>query len=494
MLTGYSALVQELGLKTPAPYVRSQIAGAVRRSEIRPDGATEIYPKKAAPSGDLKGHLLFAFKNEPTDLRVLAAALKSLGPNFVRDWVQKEPTGAYARKAWFLYEYLTGAALDLPNARTGVYADVLDPKRHIVGEAKTSTRHRVRDNLLGSPGFSPTIRRTPKLVARMEEELDKQAEALTQSVDPNLLRRAVAYLYTKETRSSFEIEREAPNPQREERFITALTRAVGFEIGDKKTLIELQSMIVDPRFAAQDWRENQNSVGETVSGYHEIVHLICPKPGDVPELMEAWAKCGRRLLSSQVDPVIAAAIIAFGFVFIHPFEDGNGRIHRFLLHSALAKRNFSPKDMIFPISVSIVRDMASYDAALETFSKPLLSLIDWHLREDSTLIIKGDTSDHYRYFDATPLAEYLYERVAETIEHDLPEELDFLGNFDRAYQAVRNIVDMPNNRISLFIRLCMSNGGNLSKSKRKLFSELTDTEIKKMESAMRLAAQNQDSE
>jgi hypothetical protein len=38
----------------------------------------------------------------------------------------------------------------------------------------------------------------------------------------------------------------------------------------------------------------------------------------------------------EVDPVVAAAILAFGFVYIHPFEDGNGRIHRYLIHHVLA--------------------------------------------------------------------------------------------------------------------------------------------------------------
>ena len=119
MLTGYSALVEELKLAVPAPYTRSRIAGAVRRSEVHADHALETYPKKQGHAGDLKAHFLFALKYEPTDLRVLAATFKQLGPEFVRVLVRDAPTGSYARKAWFLYEYLVGQLLDLPDAKTG---------------------------------------------------------------------------------------------------------------------------------------------------------------------------------------------------------------------------------------------------------------------------------------------------------------------------------------------------------------------------------------
>src|SRR5205814_1688613 len=137
--------------------------------------------------------------------------------------------------------------------------------------------------------------------------------------------------------------------------------------------------------------------------------------------------------------------------------------------------------VIFPISASIVRDRSAYDTTLEKFSKPLLALIDWRLNDKQGLIVNGDTADHYRYFDATPLAEYLYDRVAETIHKDLVEEFDFIGLFDRAYRAVRDVVDMPNKKLALFVRLCMQNNGRLAKARRKAFNELTDEEITAME-------------
>ena len=312
---------------------------------------------------------------------------------------------------------------------------------------------------------------------------------MTKQVDPDLLRRAVRFLYTKETRSSFEIEGETANPKREELFVVALMGAAKFDLADKAALIALQNDIVESRYAAEDWRDVQNYVGQTASGYREIVHLVCPKPEDVANLMEAWTKMGQRLLLEDVDPVVAAALVSFAFVFVHPFEDGNGRIHRLLIHNVLAKKQFTPDAVIFPVSAAIVRDMARYDAALENFSKPLLSLIDWELVGEQTLEqrmeVRGDTADLYRYFDATAQAEYLYDRMAETIHKDLAQELDFLGAYDKAYSGVRGVVDMPNKKVSLFVRLSMQNGGRFPKNKRKLFSEITDGEIEAMENAVK---------
>lgn len=489
MLTGHSALIEALGLAVPAPQTESHILGGRRRTEVTDHRVVEIYSRQYAHAGGLRDHLLFALRHEPLDLRVLNAAFKHAeGPELVRAWVEDEPTGAFARRAWFLYEYLTGNRLDLPDAKSGTYYDALDPKRHFVAAPRRSKRHRIRDNFLGAPGFTPIVRRTKKLQERMAEGLSQQAAALTESADPELLRRAIAFLFTKETKSSWQIEREEVSGTREEKFVAALSRAARFETGDKAELIKLQNAIVDPRYRASDWRTIQNYVGETLSGYRERVHYVCPKPEDVPSLMKAWGSASERLVDDSVDPVVAAALIAFGFVFVHPFEDGNGRIHRFLVHNMLARMGFSPEGVILPVSVSIVRDMPAYDAALESFSKPIMSLIDWTFDEEERSVhVSGDTADYYRYFDATRLVEYLYDRVAECVHKDLAEELDFLGCFDRAYRGVRRVVDMPNKKISLFVRMAMQNGGVLPKSRRKMFEELSDDEVARMEEAVRRA-------
>jgi Fic family protein len=481
---GQVALHAAVASTQPLPGVRSYIAAGARRTHQEATFTEEYYPLRYATDGTLIGNLRFALRFEPTDLGILHSALVALGPDALTAWIRAEPTGAYSRRAWFFYEMLSGKTLDLPPAHSGNYVEALDPRLHFVTAPVNSPRHRVRDNLLGSSELCPIVRRTRKLESMIAMGLDQEVRRLTEHYAPETLVRAVSFLYTKETRSSFAIEGETPSRTREERFLQAL-RAIGdFDPADKAALIALQGSIVEPRYAARDYRDFQNFVGETTRRYGEQVHFICPRPEDISTLMHGWMILTGRMLTAPPDPVVAAAVSAFAFVFLHPFEDGNGRMHRFLIHYVLHQRRFTPPDMVFPVSAAILRQRPLYDAALEAFSKPAFAATEWDFTTDQSLVVKNDTRDLYRFFDATPQAEYLYDRIAETIREDFREELDFLTLFDAAFAAVRNVVEMPDRRAALLVRLCLQNGGRLSQNKRKQFPELLDTEITAMEEAL----------
>ncbi|MYC68311.1 MAG: Fic family protein [Acidobacteriia bacterium] len=487
---GQAWLRQELGLNVPSPAVESYIAEGARRTEFDGSQVLEYYPRRYETPDTAVSHLRFTLRNEAFDIGLLVAALRVISSTDIEAWVRSQPTGGYGRRAWYLYETFTGRTLDLEDVRFGNYVPLLDTEKHFVGLPQRSRRHRVTVNLLGTAGFCPTVRRTRRLKDRIQEHFDQDAKSLLASVDPIILTRAVNYLYSKETRSTFEIEGETASASRAERFVAALTTAAEFDAADKSALVDLQRTIVEPRYAARNWRSSQVFVGHTRGGFREHVDFVCPRPQDVPELMEAWTSMTRRVLRSDLHAVVAAAVVGFSFVFIHPFVDGNGRIHRFLLQHVLSKLGYSPSGVIFPISASIVRNLPEYDSVLQSFSKPLSRYIDWHWTPDLELVVDNDTADQYRYFDATRFAEYLFDRVEDTLREDLREELNFVAIFDKAFSAVRQVVEMPDRRASLLVRLCMQNGGRLSARKRKQFSELSDAEVSAMEAGVRAAMES----
>jgi hypothetical protein len=113
-----------------------------------------------------------------------------------------------------------------------------------------------------------------------------------------------------------------------------------------------------------------------------------------------------------------------------------------------------------------------------------MSNIDWSFTPDNKIVVHNDTFDLYRFFDATPQVEYLYGRVLEAVRVDFKEELEFVEVYDRAFSAIRQVIDMPDRRASLLAKLCLQNGGRLSNKKRAQFSEVRDEEIRQIEDAL----------
>ena len=142
------------------------------------------------------------------------------------------------------------------------------------------------------------------------------------------------------------------------------------------------------------------------------------------------------------------------------------------------------------MSAAILRDRRSYDQLLEAFSRPLLEFIEWRWTSQREVVVENETRDLYRFVDLTDFVEYLHDRVVETVRRDLKEELGFITMFDRAFNAVCEIVDMPDRRASLLVRLCMQNNGRLAARKRRQFPELSDGEIALIEAAVRDAAED----
>ncbi len=150
----------------------------------------------------------------------------------VEAFVRAAPTGIPVRRAWYLYEILTGRTLQVADAPQVAAVDLLDAKTYFTGKQRLSKRHRVRDDLLGTATFCPMFRRTKTLVEFVKLDLSAKAR----------------------------------------------------------------------------------------------------EPQGVP-------------------------------VYIHPFRDGNGRMHRCLIHHVLAERKFTPPDLVFPVS-SVMLDRSGVSLCL----------------------------------------------------------------------------------------------------------------------------------
>ena len=250
----------------------------------------------------------------------------------------------------------------------------------------------------------------------------------------------------------------------------------------KHSLVDLQNRIVEERYIQRDWRTTQSYVGQTISPAYEKVHFVAVKPEDLDDIMSGFLCSLEKLLSTDgCDPIIVAAVMSFAFVFIHPFEDGNGRIHRYLMHYILARMAFSPESMIFPVSAVLLKKVREYDRMLETFSVRLLERIDYTMNHDGEISVNCDSIDFYRYIDFTPIVESFQRIIEETIETEWKVELDYLVSYDRIRNGMRAIVDLPEKKANQFILFVNQNNGTLSAAKRGKFPELNDEEVSALE-------------
>ncbi|MGM0506547.1 MAG: Fic family protein [Bacteroidota bacterium] len=243
-------------------------------------------------------------------------------------------------------------------------------------------------------------------------------------------------------------------------------------------------VIPDNRFVTLGLRKEGGFVG-----MHDrvtrtpIPDHISAKWEDLPDLMDGWIQTNNKLERSPFDPVIAAAMLSFGFVFIHPFEDGNGRIHRYIIHHFLSRTGFAPKGFVFPVSAVMLERIDEYRQTLESYSRPLLKHIEWNPTPNGNVDVRNNTADFYRYFDATAHAEFLYQCVQQTVHETLPEEMAYLKHHDAMKSFIEYHFDMPDKTIETLIGFLHQQGGSLSKRARKReFKHLTDDEVSLLES------------
>ena len=487
---GYAYLVQRLGLKVLPLERPAAITGAVNK---RVETDTQVlFPRGVAVEDSLVSHLEFALRHEGVNLEIIDAVFEHLAPAELIARLSATPTGAPIRRACYLWEWLTNQSLPVDAMSTGGYVDLFPADIYVVAhEPVNNPKFRVRDNALGTPDFCPTVRRAAVPTLPSLEDLLAEADHTLASVtDPALHERALSYLYLSETKSNFAIERETPAIDKQERFVQLLQHAGETNLITEERLVELQNLVVREVYSQEaSYRTRQNWLEDSTGR----ITFFPPTPKDLRRAMtglEAFIN-GSRCQNT----LVKAAVSGFGFVYLHPFMDGNGRLHRFLIHHALARvhahtqaqtqalaqAQTQAKGIVVPVSAVMLKNIPDYISVLSRYSKSVTRLWNYRLGDVAPVVIAAANGRSYRYLNFDRETAFLHAMVEKAVREEIPRELAWLVGYDIAFQQISEVFDLPNKDISALIRMIHSNQGKLSAHRRKQFAYLHEEVLNRIE-------------
>lgn len=480
-LVGYGAIIDKLGLPVPLPDKLALISEKHRQYKT---SEWLVFTPRHSPQDSLFGHLVFAIKYEGINLLFFKKLFEVVEITTIEIMVKNEPLSQFSRKIWFLYEWLLNKKLDVVDLKEGNYVSLVDDKlQYAIFKGINSSRHRIQNNLPGTVNFCPLIFKTEKLESYIQKDLSGKNIKTITGVDKDVLLRTSAFLLLKDSKASFTIEGETPTQNRAVHWGKAIGQA-GSKTLSIQELLRLQQIVIEnSRFVKMGLRNQGGFVGEhdRITG-DPIPEHISARWQDLETLLSGLIETTSILENAQFHPVLSAAEIAFGFVFIHPFVDGNGRIHRYLIHHLLSKMKYTPQGIIFPVSAAILELIDDYRKVLEAYSHPLLDFIEWKKTSDNSVEVLNNTLDYYRYFDATVQSEFLFECVDFTINKIIPQEVEYLQKYDAMKAWLDDRFEMPDKMVAMLIRFLEQNKGTLSKrAQEKEFKDLTTIEVHDIE-------------
>lgn len=465
---GFQRLAQVHGIHPVQPLLSRSRLGAVRQREVVDGHEVLTWPAQYQPTDSFRGHFEFGLKYERLHFEFFSRLFAVIDPADVAAWVRDEPTGSYARRTAFLYEWFTGQHLDVPDTAMNVgYVDAIDPTLYLTAQqADRVRRWRVNNNLPGPKDFCPLVYLGPPAERGWLYDVAAGVQALDDTYGTELLLRSAAWLTFKESRASFAIEHEADQDDKVRRFATAIGEFSG-RLDDPMSaehLLLLQKAVLGQHALRTGIRRSPVFVGQSTFRA-QIVHYIAPAEDMVPDMLDAVRLYERRTRGTHT--VARAAAVSFGFVYLHPLADGNGRVHRFLVNHLLAADRVVPPNIVVPVSATIAgsaRGRAQYDQVLEVVSKPFMQAYADGYRFGPHRVCPDGVATNFefpkahdalhvwRYLDLTPHAHYLSALLRQTVEHDMAEEALVLRQHDDARAAVKQWVEMPDQDADRIIR------------------------------------------
>lgn len=483
-------LVEKFNLNLVQPLrVESYIAKS-RKTDISFDLKEQYYPESFRPDESVPGHLVFMLKHEEVHLELLARLFNVVDPVVLEEWIKNESTGSYARRVGFLYEWLTNQKLAVDDVAQGNYVEALESDKYFVAQQINQVRRwRVRDNMPGNSDFCPIVYLNENVRVAQLYDCKKALNGLEDRFGADVLMRSSVWLTIKESRASFAIEHEEDQEDRIKRFAMVMESRCG-EFQNPLGIPELESLqkdILGENALSYGIRRSPVFVGHS-SGYRNVVDYIAPHWDEVPGQLRALAESLNRTRGSA--SILRAAVASFGFVYIHPMADGNGRISRFLVNDILRRDGAVPKPFILPISATITNSSAArvgYDSSLEVFSKPLMKRYVGEYSFGSTEIYEDGVESNFhfksyqealfawKYPNLTLHVEYLGNVIRQTIEEEMHNEALYIRNIHRARLALKQIVEAPDVTLDRIIDSVWQNK-RLTNVIRKKYSKLDDDE------------------
>lgn len=479
------------------PYQRLNVMsmiGSRRKTEIETDTGyrIEYYQERNRPEDTPVAHLNFHLRNEIPHLECLKRIFDVLGGDFIQEWVYREPSGQYARRSAFLYEWLTGKILDVPENLSGNYIDVFDENKIVTASAfsiEKNSRWRVNNNIAGTADFCPIIIKTDGLKSVLALDIACKLNDLNQEMSEDLLLRSASWFTFGESRASFKIEGEEKQVDKIQRFTDVMARYTG-KLNLPYDWASLQQEILGKTILNHfGLRQSPVFVGQ-VSNFQELVHYIAPHHDTLSAklngLMTFYAK------TQGQSAILRSAVMAFAFVYIHPLADGNGRIHRFLLNDILRRDGITQEPMILPISVVITKNAQhkiQYHQILNHFSQDIMHCLHglYSFDKQSIKYTDGILSNFkfndyeqaepiWRYPNLTQHVIYIADLLEKTIQ-EMREEALYLQRYDRAVSALKEIIDMPDHYAERIIRSIRENHGKLSNKLAKEYEFLQQDDL-----------------
>jgi len=465
---GWEWLAKRYGIHTIFPSrIRSKI-GKIRRVDVFDGFTSQEFPPTFRPEESFAGHMTFTFKYEGIHLEFLARlfSLPEVRAELL-EWIHAEPTGSYARRSAFFYEWFNEDALPVDDLAFGNYVDAVDGSDYFTSANPIrNKRWRVRDNLPGSSEFCPMIQLSDGVKAAVSYHCADKLVELEAKFGTDIIQRSAVWLTIKESRASFAIEHEEDQSDRIKRFAAVIESRCGKDNDplSGKSLLNLQSEILGENTTQYGLRKSPVFVGHA-SGYIEVVDYIAPHFTDINSLLDGL----RYSLHSTTgqSSIIRAAIASFGFVYIHPMSDGNGRISRFLVNDILRRDKAIPEPYILPISATITHTAiarAGYDKSLEYFSKPLMNRCfnQYRFGQDQEYAdgihsnfefsAYDEMLPAWRYPDLTSHSEYLFAVIRQTIEQEMNDEAQAMRSIHQARRNIKEVLEAPDTSIDRIIR------------------------------------------